>query len=158
MEVPLSRGQVALIDDEDLEKVAFRSWHAVPTIMGGFYAAGTVDGKTAYMHRLIMGVTDSKLQVHHKNHNTLDNRKANLEVMTNQRNNTKRRGAFSSSKLGIRGVSVHQSNNPGHHKYYVFRCHCRGCKRAKYFPFTDEGLASASQFAESHHLEHGNID
>jgi hypothetical protein len=157
MQVPLSKGQVALIDDEDLEKVAFNRWYAIPHVMGGHYAYASIGGKTTYMHRLIMGVTDSKLQVHHKNHDTLDNRKANLEVMTNQRNNTKREGAYNTSKLGVRGVSIHQSNNPGRIQYYVFRCHCRDCRKCKYFPFTDEGLAAASQFAEEHHAAHGNV-
>jgi hypothetical protein len=90
------------------------------------------------------------MSIDHINHNTLDNRKANLRIVTHQQNNTNRNGAYSTSKTGIRGVSIHQSNGPAKTIYYVFRCHCVTCKVAKYFAYTDEGLSNAAQFAEKH--------
>ena len=43
------------------------------------------------MHRFIMGAENTQLQVDHKNHQTLDNRRENLEVVTHEENQKRRR-------------------------------------------------------------------
>jgi hypothetical protein len=66
----------ALIDAEDHPLVAPYRWNRA-----GGYALAT-DG--TIMHRLIMGLRrGDPRQVHHKNENPLDNRKANLVVCAN---------------------------------------------------------------------------
>jgi hypothetical protein len=146
--VPLSRGQEAIIDVADAEKIAAYTWHATPQAMGGFYASSSIDGKTTYMHRLIVDAPDGTV-VDHINHHTLDNRRGNLRICTHQENMTNRDGAFSNSKTGIRGVSVHKCKPSG--LMYAFRCHCRDCKAHKFFPYTEEGLEAAASFSESHY-------
>jgi hypothetical protein len=37
-------------------------------------------------HRYLLGVTDPTIEVHHKNNDSLNNRRANLEQMSHQRN------------------------------------------------------------------------
>ena len=56
-EVSLSRGLFAHVDDADLDLVSTYSWYANPSdsALGGWYAVTTIDGKTTYMHRLILG-------------------------------------------------------------------------------------------------------
>ena len=56
------------------------------------------------MHREIMSVTDPKVKVDHKNHDTLDNQKHNLRPCTNSRNMMNRSGCIITSASGIRGV------------------------------------------------------
>lgn len=59
--------------------------------------------KTFYLHRLIVDAPES-LQVDHINHNTLDNRRCNLRLVTIAQNQQNRIGPASNNKSGVRGV------------------------------------------------------
>ncbi|MGZ6281704.1 MAG: HNH endonuclease signature motif containing protein [Ktedonobacterales bacterium] len=145
--ISLNHGQEAIIDTEDLEKILRYRWgalHSKRSLDGVYYA---VAAGPIYMHRLIMDAPNGK-QVDHRNHNTLDNRKENLRLATNQQNNMHRKEAYSTSKIGVRGISIHKCKPSG--LMYAYRCHCVQCKVAKYFPHSDEGLEAAKKFAEEH--------
>ncbi|WPF64908.1 HNH endonuclease [Staphylococcus phage MVC_VPHSA2] len=60
------------------------------------YAKMMVNGKDTFVHRIVLGVTDSKIKVDHKNGNTLDNRKDNLRIVTTSQNglNRKAKGVY----------------------------------------------------------------
>lgn len=150
--IPLTRGQRTIIDKDDEGKISGYKWHATPHTMDGYYACAAIGRKTTYMHRFLLDAPDG-MYVDHINHDTLDNRRANLRLVSNQENNTNRNGAYNTSKTGIRGVSVHKTGaHKGRHGLmYVFRCHCVTCKVAKYFPYTEEGLEAARVFAEAHY-------
>jgi len=84
MQIQLTRGQCAVIDDGDWPIVSQFSWYATPHEQGSYYAATgvkNINGKwtTLYMHRLITGAPKGK-EVDHRNHDTLDNRRENLSV------------------------------------------------------------------------------
>ena len=79
--IPLTRGQVALVDDEDYERLAEHKWSALHTGWR-WYAARSVDGKTTYMHRIVWFDTGADEVVHHLNGDTLDNRRHNIQLMT----------------------------------------------------------------------------
>jgi len=119
IEIPLTRGQVAIIDDEDLELVSKHKWCAqwnhhtrtfyavtnVPHPDGGFYPCGEKRRTTVYMHRLILGLGHGNpLQGDHRNQDTLDNRRANLRIVTNQKNLCNR-GIYQNNRLGVQGIS-----------------------------------------------------
>ena len=148
----LTKGQTTVIEVADLEKALQHTWMATynPTIDGYYCMRRTETGGTMYLHRYLLDAPKG-LTVDHKNHDTLDNRRSNLKLCTNQENNVNRDGAYKGSKTGIRGVSTHHSNNPGKHDYYIFRCHCVTCKVNKYFEHTPEGLEEARAFAEAHY-------
>lgn len=91
-EIPLTRGQVALVDDEDFDWLMQWKWRtqSLPSFRG-FYAARGVGPRgqhtTVYMHRLILGLQPGDgRQGDHINHNTLDNRRSNLRIVTLQEN------------------------------------------------------------------------
>jgi hypothetical protein len=65
-----------LIDPRDQAAYDAHSWHIVQG-----YAATNVAGKTVYLHRLLMQPPPD-MEVDHLNFNKLDNRRANLEVVT----------------------------------------------------------------------------
>lgn len=87
-QIPLTRGRVAVVDDEDYEMVAVYNWQ----VTNG-YASRDENSRTVYMHREIMRPAPGR-QVDHANHDRLDNRRANLRVCTvseNQGNQLARR-------------------------------------------------------------------
>ncbi len=87
-EIPLTKGYVALVDDEDFDLVSRFTWHAREDHRTVY--AGTrmpKDGRLVFMrmHRLILNAP-SDMQVDHINHNGLDNTRANLRVCTHAQN------------------------------------------------------------------------
>lgn len=106
-EIQLTRGMVAMVDDEDFKQLNQFKWKANPG-HSTFYASRNIyvsKGKwrTEIMHRVIMGVTDSKKMIDHRDHNGLNNQKSNLRVCTNKQNiyNTKSRKNSTSKYLGV---------------------------------------------------------
>ena len=97
-EIPLSRGQTALVDDEDYERVAMFKWKARwDPDMGSYYAVRTIylgrkDKKSVYsyaaMHREILGLKlgDPRKGDHVEPSKTLDNRRSNLRISTHAQN------------------------------------------------------------------------
>ena len=83
----LPSGECVLLDIQDGALVqSFKPWKAHRTQRFDHtlvYAIARCLGdkkKSILMHRLIMGADDSNMVVHHKNGNTLDNRRTNLVV------------------------------------------------------------------------------
>lgn len=108
IKIPLTRGQVAIIDDADAHLAMFR-WYANPRSDGRFYARKT-DGKI-YLHQAVMG-TSGTLEVDHINGNTFDCRRCNLRTCThlqNGKNITKRKR----SSTGYKGVVFRGPSHPG---------------------------------------------
>ena len=116
MEIPLTRGQVAIIDAEDFEWLSQFQWHAHWNHSSKHYYARTyTDEIVSYgrklesMHRLIMKAKPWEI-VDHINGNGLDNRKENLRIVTKRENaiNCKINKANTS---GVMGVSFDKNRN-----------------------------------------------
>ena len=78
-------------------------------IRGG-YATSRKNHKTIIFHRIIMGTNDSKIQVDHINGNTLDNRKQNLRICSNQENSFNK-NKNSNNSSGYKGVYFDKERN-----------------------------------------------
>lgn len=78
----LTNGLKVIVDDEDYEWLSKYNWYASKNK----YAITKLDGLTKSMHRLILGLTDSKILTDHINGNGLDNRRCNLRPCTPQEN------------------------------------------------------------------------
>ena len=112
-EIPLTQGQVALVDDEDYQNLSRFNWCA--TWNGSsWYAVRHLrtihvvrDGRRVkreinrYLHHEIMGKRRG-FDVDHKNRNTLDCRRDNLRWGTRSQNLTNR---LTVNRTGFRGVS-----------------------------------------------------
>jgi AP2 domain len=95
--------KLAVIDDEDFERVNTLRW-CQQTNHGVTYACVRFNNEYIYMHKFI---AKTKEKVDHINHDTLNNQKFNLRVVSFLQNNTNRR------KCGIltscyKGVSFRQ--------------------------------------------------
>lgn len=107
--VAISRGCAALIDREDQDLVLAHKWSATPKRRHGvgWYAASRIqrngNRRTLLMHRLILGLTDGRIEVDHIHGDTLDNRRSQLRVCTHGQN-AKNRGKNPSNRSGYRGV------------------------------------------------------
>ena len=107
-EVQITKGYVAIVDDEDFEMVSSRSWHVhVDKKRNCTYALTDICSngghKTLSMHCFLVKPEKGYL-VDHRNQNGLDNRRDNLRVCTssqNKCNSPKRRD----SKNKYKGVS-----------------------------------------------------
>lgn len=107
-EIPLTNGGVALVDDEDYNRVVQYRWGKFQGRSREWYAKRYVKpglGEALQMHRFILKLPPRLPQVDHINFNGLDNRKENLRVVTQSQNKQNGRGAYSNSRLGVRGVS-----------------------------------------------------
>lgn len=102
------------IDLEDLERVLSfpYTWYAKYSATVGKYYAATSEyrpeiqkARTILLHQFIMGVegTTREVNVDHRNHDTLDDRKENLRV-TNVPDNCKNRRLSKANKSGYRNV------------------------------------------------------
>jgi len=88
-EIPLTRGQVALVSAVDWSSIGQLSWRAIPSGSKWYAATNVVNPeqnqsnsryKTVLLHRLITGAP-AGCRVKHLNGNTLDCRRENLEVL-----------------------------------------------------------------------------
>lgn len=99
--IPLSQGLYAAIDREDYDLVSKRKWFAHLS-RKVYYAESKEKGKTIKMHRLIMNAPPG-MEVDHLNRDGLDNRKANLRVVT-ATENKQNKGIYNNNKSGTPGV------------------------------------------------------
>jgi hypothetical protein len=116
IEIPLTQGLVALIDDEDEEQARFK-WFAAasgPAIYAARNArvAERAAGAPSFirLHRAIMQASRGQ-EVDHVNGDTLDCRRANLRLATRTQN-MQNRGRQRNGASGFKGVSKWKAN-PG---------------------------------------------
>lgn len=107
-EIPLTKGYVAVVDDEDYEHLARYRW-GVALPEGRPYAVrhqrhGAGRREVVYMHRVIAGARPGR-DVDHRNHDTLDNRRTNLRECEH-RQNTYNARAQRGARSPYKGVSL----------------------------------------------------
>ncbi|HEU4344816.1 MAG TPA: HNH endonuclease [Candidatus Binatia bacterium] len=105
----LTRGKVAVVDDEDYERVSAFKWFAMSSQRGPWYARRDVKRRAVLLHRVIMNAPEG-VEVDHINGDGLDCRKTNLRLATrsqNQHNKTK----YKRNKSGFKGVCWHRASD-----------------------------------------------
>ncbi|MFA7100704.1 MAG: HNH endonuclease [Bacilli bacterium] len=89
--IPLTKGQFALVDDEDFDYLSRWKWQAQKKHYGGFGACRRCACPLIkqycriYMHRQILSCPKG-LEIDHKDLNPLNNQKSNLRICTGSQN------------------------------------------------------------------------
>ncbi len=118
-EIQLTQGQVALVDDEDFERVSQFKWHAIfysKYANGGRFIAArtrcTLERRwTVLLHRFIMNAQQGQI-IDHIDGNPLNNQQSNLRFASHAENG--RNNAYLLQKhntSGFRGVSWNKHKN-----------------------------------------------
>lgn len=125
--VELTQNQWTLVDDEDYDFAQGRLWTAHWCPRGNcYYATREENEKSLRLHTEILkrhGLLVEGKSVNHKNWDTLDNQKINLECITQQEQCRYQR-KFRTNTSGFIGVNLHNSGRyrayyrlNGKHKY-----------------------------------------
>jgi AP2 domain len=93
--------KVALIDNEDYEKICLYRWWLRKQPSGNLHAYTNINRKMTYMHHVIMG---HNRKLDHKDTNGLNNQKFNLRECTHSQNAANRRKDKNSSSK-FKGVT-----------------------------------------------------
>lgn len=102
--IALTRGATTLVDEEDYETlVSMGKWHLSDT----GYAVRRTNKITIRMHRVLTNAPDG-LVTDHINNDPLDNRRANLRVVTQKENSRNQKGHKDGT---IKGYWYHGQNN-----------------------------------------------
>jgi hypothetical protein len=128
-EIPLTKGYVALVDDEDFERVsAFKwcAWRTGPTKPR--YAVSCIKGKNTLMHRFIMGAMKGQI-IDHVDRNGLNNKRDNLRPCTYRDNNINK--ATRTNVSGYRGVERLIWNGNNNYRVRVDQSHVGTFNNAK---------------------------
>ena len=151
--IKLTQGKYALVDDCHYDYLNLHKWYAYYCKhTGGFYAGRKISipsgGQSSVeMHRTIMGVSRSDMQVDHNNHNTLDNRYENLRLCTHSQN-MMNRGTPASNTSGYKGVNFAKS-----HKKWMVRIGVN--KSRKFLGFFDCKHEAARVYNLAAKMYHG---
>ena len=99
--IPLTRGQFAIVDDDDFELLSRNKW-CCTLIHKNLYVMRREMGKIIYMHRVIMNPLPGMV-VDHIDGNSLNNTRSNLRICL-QRDNAKNVSTQSNNTSGYKGV------------------------------------------------------
>ncbi len=145
-EIKLKRGEVALVDDEDFDRLVQLKWHCGS---GGYAVHRVWPSGLILMHRFILN-SPKGMVTDHIDRNRLNNQKNNLRVC-HQTNNARNRNPDRGHSSLFKGVSIHSTRG---YKYYRASLKINGNDFIEFFPFTKEGELDAARAYDRLALEH----
>lgn len=127
--IPLTQNQVALVDDEDYERLSQFKWHAHYKPLANRFIAQRhlpqqgMSRPITTMHREILGPIPDGQEIDHKNRDTLDNRRSNLRICSHQQNcwNRRRRRRFQGIQRKGTGYMARIRTTSGHLYLGIFK-------------------------------------
>lgn len=101
-EIQLTKGKVALVDDDDYEELIKYKWH-INKGNTTFYATRHIEKihkNKILMHRMIMNVP-KEMFIDHIDGNGLNNQRSNLRIVTKRQNSQNKHMEKSSKYVGV---------------------------------------------------------
>lgn len=150
--IPLTRGYVAIIDAADVSLVEGHDWTTSPNRNVIYAMRGeSSDGKrrSIFLHRVILGVIDTDIQVDHIDLDGLNNRRANLRACS-KAENLRNRGAQRNNTSGFKGVTLFSATGRWHAQITV-----SGSR--KHLGFFDTREAAHAAYVEAASRFHGRF-
>lgn len=88
-------GNYAIVDDHLYDKINSHRWF----LGKRGYPTTSINGKHIYLHRLILGLTDPKIYVDHKDLDPLNNQLENLRICTHSQNRMNRKSGKRTGRI-----------------------------------------------------------
>jgi hypothetical protein len=131
-EIKLTQNQVAVVDDDDYERLNQFKWCISRTgkLSYAMRNSPRIKGKRhrIYMHHAVIGTPPNGLQVDHKNGQGVDNRKENLRIVTPRQNVGNKKNITTTSKhpgiawnkgMGKWVACIYIKRKPNHLGYFI---------------------------------------
>ncbi|MCP3682108.1 MAG: endonuclease [bacterium] len=113
MNIPLTKGRVAIVDKKDYDRCMQFKWHSdIHTRV--VYGRSRMNGKKVRLHRFILGLTDPKIITDHIDGNGLNNRRSNLRVCSMSQNNAGKRNGYEKATSKYKGVYWNKGKKKWH--------------------------------------------
>lgn len=142
-----------MVDDEDYDRVIKIKWH-IRKERNVFYVASTILRKSILMHRFILGVTDPKIQVDHKDRDGRNNQRFNIRLCTNSQNQMNKKAKGASKYLGVSIARIREK-----YIYWVGAIHVNGKYiRLGYFKVEEDAAKAYDEAAKKYHGEWANLN
>lgn len=158
-EIPLTKGYVALVDDDDYDELIKYHWR-VRVFKHTSYATRVmrINGvqRTISMHRQILGILDTpELRADHIDFNGLNNQKSNLRTCTHQQNNKYKQSAKKSRSkyLGVAPISKLHNKRYRATIYHNYKQYHLG-----YYATEEEAALAYNEAAKKFHGEFANLN
>lgn len=154
--IPLTRGEYAIVDQADFEKLKQHKWHLTIDRWNKYAKRSARKGNKrcrCAMHRVVTNAPDG-LFVDHINHNGLDNRKANLRIVTSQQNSWNKRQGKRRKSSKYKGLSWRKNSQ----KWGVSICIDYKSKHLGYFEDEKEAAAAYDRAAKKYQGEYAFLN
>jgi hypothetical protein len=99
---------VALVDEEDLDRVIKHTWSAARR-GERIYAQAMINHEVTLLHRFVLGLQSSDPEVDHYDRNGLDCRRSNLRICTHSQNMANTEKSFGEYSSKYKGVTYSKS-------------------------------------------------
>lgn len=98
-----------LLDVEDLWILQKYKWYIIKRKNNRFYVECSIGKKRILLHRFLLNINKTKIQIDHINGDGLDNRKSNLRICNNYQNSKNRKKSNKKTSSKYKGVSLKKS-------------------------------------------------